>query len=68
MTNPTITQGATGDLPNLLTPGEVARMFRVDVKTVTRWADTGVLPVIRTPAGTRRYRTAEVLAALHLSN
>lgn len=39
----------------LLTPGEVARMFGVDPKTVTRWADAGKLPVVRTLGGHRRY-------------
>ena len=40
------------------TPGEVAAMFRVDPKTVTRWAATGKLAhgVITTPGGHRRFR------------
>jgi len=51
----------------LLTPAEVARMFRVDPKTVTRWAVQQRLSSIRTPGGHRRYKEAEVLAfmALH---
>jgi excisionase family DNA binding protein len=44
----------------LLTPSEVAIMFRVDPKTVTRWAKTGKLSSIRTLGGHRRYREAEV--------
>lgn len=44
----------------LLTPGEVAKMFRVDPKTVTRWAKAGRLSSIRTLGGHRRYRAAEV--------
>lgn len=44
----------------LLTPGEVAAMFRVDPKTVTRWAASGRISSIRTPGGHRRYREAEV--------
>jgi len=48
----------------LLTPGEVATMFRVDPKTVTWWAKTGRLTSIRTPGGHRRYRQAEVRALL----
>jgi excisionase family DNA binding protein len=38
-------------LPNhhLLTCGEVAALFRVDSKTVTRWAKTGRFHTIRTP-------------------
>ena len=44
----------------LLTPGEVAALFRVDPKTVTRWASAGRLGSIRTPGGHRRFREAEV--------
>ncbi|AEI10678.1 MULTISPECIES: BldC family transcriptional regulator [Cellulomonas] len=46
----------------LLTPGEVAALFRVDPKTVARWAGAGRLTPIRTPGGHRRYREAEVLS------
>lgn len=49
---------------SLLTPAEVAAMFRVDVKTVTRWAKAGKLTSIRTLGGHRRYREAEVRALL----
>jgi excisionase family DNA binding protein len=45
--------------PELLTPSEVAALFRVDVKTVTRWAKTGKLSSIRTVGGHRRYRADE---------
>ena len=48
----------------LLTPAEVAAAFRVDPKTVTRWAKTGKLTSIRTLGGHRRYLEAEVLAKL----
>jgi len=44
----------------LLTPGEVALMFRVDPKTVTRWASAGRIGSIRTPGGHRRFRESEV--------
>lgn len=44
----------------LLTPAEVAKKFRVDPKTVTRWAKAGKLTSIRTLGGHRRYRAAEV--------
>ena len=44
----------------LLTPAEVAAMFRVDPKTVTRWAKAGKLSSIRTLGGHRRYRAEEV--------
>ncbi len=35
-------------------------MFRVDPKTVTRWAKAGKLTSIRTLGGHRRYRASEV--------
>lgn len=44
----------------LLTPAEVASLFRVDPKTVTRWAKAGKLTAIRTLGGHRRYRKSEV--------
>jgi len=44
----------------LLTSSEVATLFRVDPKTVTRWAKAGKLSSIRTLGGHRRYREAEV--------
>jgi excisionase family DNA binding protein len=43
-----------------MTPAEVAALFRVDPKTVTRWAKLGKLSSIRTIGGHRRYLTAEV--------
>lgn len=48
----------------LMTPAEVATMFRVDPKTVTRWAKAGRITSIRTLGGHRRYREAEVRALL----
>ena len=44
----------------LLTPAEVAERFRVDVKTVSRWAKAGLIPSIRTLGNHRRYRLADV--------
>ena len=44
----------------LLTPGEVAALFRVDPKTVTRWARSGKLSAIRTLGGHRRFKESEV--------
>ena len=52
----------------LLTPSEVASLFRVDPKTVTRWAKAGKLTAIRTLGGHRRYRASEVNALLQSSN
>ena len=48
----------------LLTPGEVAALFRVDPKTVTRWASAGRIGSIRTPGGHRRFRESEVRSML----
>jgi excisionase family DNA binding protein len=48
----------------LLTPSEVATLFRVDPKTVTRWAKAGKLTSIRTLGGHRRYKESEVRALL----
>ena len=45
---------------NLLTPAEVAALFRVDPKTVTRWAKAGKLTSFRTLGGHRRYKESEV--------
>jgi excisionase family DNA binding protein len=44
----------------LLSPAEVAQLFRVDPKTVTRWANNGKLTSLRTLGGHRRYRESEV--------
>ncbi len=54
----------THEAEALLTPAEVAALFRVDPKTVTRWAKSGKLTSIRTLGGHRRYREAEVKALL----
>lgn len=51
----------------LLTPAEVAALFRVDPKTVTRWAKAGRLTSIRTLGGHRRYAEAEVEALIRES-
>ena len=48
------------DAEVLLTPAEVAALFRVDPKTVTRWAKAGKLTSIRTLGGHRRFRESEV--------
>lgn len=57
-------QGGGTATEGLLTPGEVAQLFRVDPKTVTRWAAAGRIGSIRTPGGHRRFREAEVRALL----
>ncbi len=52
----------------LLTPSEVATLFRVDPKTVTRWAQAGKIPSIRTLGGHRRYRESDIRALLEGAN
>lgn len=54
----------TEDAVELLTPAEVAKMFHVDPKTVTRWAQAGKLSYMRTLGGHRRYRRDEVVDLL----
>jgi excisionase family DNA binding protein len=48
----------------LLTPSEVAQLFRVNPKTVTRWARAGKLTAIRTLGGHRRFRSSEIRRCL----
>jgi excisionase family DNA binding protein len=45
---------------DLLTPAEVAVMFRVNPKTVTRWARAGKISAVRTLGGHRRFHAAEI--------
>lgn len=54
----------TDEPEELLTPGQVARLFGVDPKTVTRWASAGKLEALHTLGGHRRYRASEVHALL----
>ena len=44
----------------LLTPAEVAALYRVNPKTVTRWARAGKISAIRTLGGHRRFRASEI--------
>lgn len=48
--------------PLLMTPGEVAKMLRVDPKTVTRWANAKPPKIrsLRTPGGHRRFYTEDI--------
>jgi excisionase family DNA binding protein len=49
---------------SLLTPAEVAALFRVNPKTVTRWARAGKITAIRTLGGHRRFRATEIRRCL----
>ena len=55
----------TPETVELLTPAEVATLFRVDAKTVTRWAVAGKLTSIRTLGGHRRFHKAQVMAFIN---
>jgi excisionase family DNA binding protein len=55
------------DFDKYLTTGEVASLFRVDPKTVTRWAKSGRLDAVRTLGGHRRFSRAQVETALKLN-
>ena len=48
----------------LLTPGQVAELFNVNPKTVTRWARAGKLTAIRTLGGHRRFKASEIRRCL----
>jgi len=60
MTIARLEEMAVNDPGSLITPGEVAALFRVDPKTVTRWAAAGKLSSVFTPGGHHRFR-ADVL-------
>ena len=48
----------------LLTKGEVARLCRVDVRTVDRWLTAGKVGCQRTPSGRVLFRKLDVLKAI----
>jgi excisionase family DNA binding protein len=50
----------TPEPEELLTPSEVAAMFRVNPKTVTRWARAGRISYIKTLGGHRRFKASEI--------
>jgi excisionase family DNA binding protein len=60
---PAATPGPGGD-DEVLTPQEVARLFRVTSETITRWAKTGTLRSFRTPGGHRRYYASDIQQSL----
>jgi excisionase family DNA binding protein len=43
-------------------PGEVARLFGVEVDTVRDWVAAGYLEPVRTPGGQLRFAPADVVA------
>lgn len=55
-----MTNRVIDETERLMSPAEVAALFRVDPKTVTRWANAGKITSLRTLGGHRRYRASEV--------
>ena len=49
------------EVERLLTPAEVAELFRVNPLTVSRWAVQARIGVVRTLGGHARYKEADVL-------
>lgn len=52
------------DDDDLMTPPEVAALFRVDPRTVVYWARNGRLAFVRTPGGHLRFRVGDVQEVL----
>jgi excisionase family DNA binding protein len=50
--------------PRYLRTAQVAELLHVSPKTVSRWAQEGMLPFFRTLGGQRRYPDAEIRALL----
>jgi excisionase family DNA binding protein len=48
--------------PRYLRTAQVAELLQVSPKTVSRWAQEGMLPYIRTLGGHRRYPDREIRA------
>lgn len=53
------------DSKELMTPSEVAAILRVDAKTVTRWAERGLLRSIKTPGGHKRFYRTDIDAIVN---
>ena len=52
-------------MSNMLTTGELARLFNVHASTVRRWSDQGIIKAYRIgPRGTRRFRREDVAVLL----
>jgi predicted site-specific integrase-resolvase len=52
------------DDEKLLTKGEVARLCRVDIRTVDRWVMAGKVGCHRTPSGRVLFRKHDVLTVV----
>jgi excisionase family DNA binding protein len=51
------------NVENYLTPGQAGAILGVSPKTVSRWADAGLLPCIVTLGGHRRFEPEVILEA-----
>jgi len=49
----------------LMTPTEVGKALRVDAKTVTRWAERGLIRSIKTPGGHNRFYRTDIDAIVN---
>lgn len=47
-------------MEKMLSPQQVATLFSVDPKTVSRWAREGKIKFVRTPGNHRRYPASEI--------
>jgi predicted site-specific integrase-resolvase len=56
------------DDEKLLTKGEVARVCRVNVRTVDRWLTAGKVACHRTPSGRVLFRKRDVLTVVAREN
>jgi excisionase family DNA binding protein len=52
---------------DLMTPSEVAKVLRVDPKTVTRWAAANKVGSVKTPGGHIRLFRAEIMELMESS-
>jgi len=48
-----------------MTPSEVGKALRVDAKTVTRWAERGLIRAIKTPGGHNRFYRTDIEAIVN---
>ena len=55
-------------IDRILTLEETCKMLGVPNKTMRRWGDKGILPMVRTPGGRRRYPLSGVQAFLETQN
>ena len=57
-----------GNIPELMTPSEVAEALKVNDETIHRWVREGRLPAIRLPGGgdrgLKRFRREDIEAIL----